>query len=50
MPLTPEDRELVHAEVDASRDAQGWPPTVEDPAAVAVVVAQLRSAPSQKAS
>jgi hypothetical protein len=47
MSLTPADRARVHAEVDASRDAQGLPPTVEDPAAVSIVIAQLRATPSR---
>ena len=45
--MKPADRELVHANVDASRDAQHFPETVEDPAAISTVIAQLRATPSR---
>jgi hypothetical protein len=41
--VKPADRELVHQVVDDTRAAQGFPPTVSSPAAIAVVVAQLRA-------
>ena len=43
--MTPEQRERVHAAVAESRAAQQLPETVEDPAAVSIVVAQLRATP-----
>lgn len=45
--MKPADRELVHAEVERSREAQQLPPTVESASAIAVVVAQLRGAVKQ---
>jgi hypothetical protein len=45
--VKPADRDLIHQVVEDSRDAQGFPPTVETPAAVAAVVAQLRGAVKQ---
>ena len=47
--MTPAERERVHANVDASRAAQKLPETVESPAAIAVVVAQLRATPTRSA-
>jgi hypothetical protein len=44
--MTPDE---VHAAVDASRAAQGLPPTIEDPVALDRIATILRAADRQQA-